>query len=139
MYSTDPANEETPYRLRQNAPKQLLRNSTHLDVLEENGAGATLIPSGSWSHELDEEDFAGNVYQKSKREALPHYFGLPSVFRLKFCLSFVNSLRVKQLLASRTCDPYGVTVSGRETTASSFSVLASDTSFSRRDGMSFNP
>jgi hypothetical protein len=34
---------------------------------------------------------------KSKREAPPHYFGLPSVFRLKFCSSFVKSLRVKKL------------------------------------------
>jgi hypothetical protein len=77
--------------------------------------------------------------KKSKREAPVHYFGLPSVLRLKFCFSFVNSLRLKKLLASRTCDPYGVTVSGRETTASSCSVLASATSFSRRDCSSFNP
>jgi hypothetical protein len=113
--------------------------SPNCKFLVASGTGATVIPSGSWLHELDEEDFARNGIQKNKREAPPHYFGLPSVFRLRCCFSFDDSLRVKTLWVSRICDPYGVTVSGIETTASSFSALARDSSFSRRDCWSFNP
>jgi hypothetical protein len=58
----DPANKKSPHRSRQSAPERLAPN---WKVLVANGAGATVIPSGSWLHELDEEDFAGNGFQKA--------------------------------------------------------------------------
>jgi hypothetical protein len=67
------------------------------------------------------------------------YAGLPSEWRLKVGFGFVSSVRVSKQSTPRTWDPYGVTVSGTETTASSFSVAARDSSFSRRDSESFNP
>jgi hypothetical protein len=45
--------------------------------------------------ELDGKPFARNGSQKSKREASSRYFGLPSVFWLKFSFSFAKSLLVK--------------------------------------------
>lgn len=45
-----------------------------------DGAGATVIPSGSWFHELDEEDFAGNGFQDANGR--PHR--IISASRLSF-------------------------------------------------------
>jgi hypothetical protein len=67
------------------------------------------------------------------------YAGLPSVLQLKVCFGFVNSMRSRKQSTLGTWDPYGVTVSGTDTTASSFSAAERDSSFSRRDSTSFNP
>jgi hypothetical protein len=92
MYSKDPETEETPYRPRQNAPKQLLRNSRHLYVFKGNGAGATVIPSGSWLHEVDEEDFARNVVFKKQTG------GPAALFRPPVCLSVEVLFQFRQLI-----------------------------------------
>jgi hypothetical protein len=56
------ASDETPHR-----PTKTRATATSPDIkfLVANGAGATVIPSGSWLHEVDGEDFAGNGFQKA--------------------------------------------------------------------------
>jgi hypothetical protein len=54
--------------------------SPNLKFLVANGAGATVIPSGSWLHEVDEEDFARNGFQKANGR--PHR--IISASRLSF-------------------------------------------------------
>jgi hypothetical protein len=66
------------------------------------------------------------------------YFGLPSVSGLSLSSSFSSSLSVRRQSVSCTGDPYCFTDSGTAIEARSFSGLARDTSFSRRDSASFH-
>jgi hypothetical protein len=76
IFSMDPANGKRQIdqgKVRQN-------NQPKLCVLERNGAGVTVIPAGSWLHELDGEDLAGNGFQKANGR--PHR--IISASRLSF-------------------------------------------------------